>query len=443
VAVALGLCFWAAQATVGQEEPAQEVGQKAATGPTEKAGETAKKGSDAPRKLPKPRPIAPFVQKGLEWLIKAQHEDGGWGGGSHANQKERDPSKVKTDPATTAFVGLALLRTGHSPTSGSYQENARRATEHLASVVEKSKDEGPLITDVQGTQPQSKLGRYVDTAMTAQFLGRVLSALPKSDPLYDRVDLALDKCLKKLQVSQAKDGSWNVAGGWAPVLQSSLSCSALEIAQAAGKKVDNKILEKARDYQKGNVDGKTGKAAAGAAAGVELYAFSGSQRANAADVRNANDLVAKAKAEGKVAKDAEVNEETLKQAGASQPQAQKLAAAQKQSEAQLKRLGDENLLKGFGNNGGEEYLSYLLTSESLVIAGGDDWNQWNDKMHGRLKKIQSADGSWTGHHCITSPVFCTAAVVQCLTSDHDAKILVAIADAAKEAQQTAAVEKKK
>jgi hypothetical protein len=52
-------------------------------------------------------------------------------------------------------------------------------------------------------------------------------------------------------------------------------------------------------------------------------------------------------------------------------------------------------------------------------------------MHGRLQKIQNANGSWTGLHCITSPVFCTAAVVQCLTTDRDAKFLIAMAERTK------------
>ena len=64
-----------------------------------------------------------------------------------------------------------------------------------------------------------------------------------------------------------------------------------------------------------------------------------------------------------------------------------------------------------------------MTSESLVITGGKAWKQWDEKMHRRLRKIQSSNGSWTGHHCITSPVFCTAAVVQCLNTYRDADML--------------------
>ena len=97
-----------------------------------------------------------------------------------------------------------------------------------------------------------------------------------------RIDKALDKCLGKLNESQQKDGSWNVGGGWASVLQSSLGCSALEYAQAAGKQVDEKRLDSARKYQLGNFDASTGATKTEAAAGVSLYAFNGSLRGNAA-----------------------------------------------------------------------------------------------------------------------------------------------------------------
>ncbi len=377
---------------------------------------------------PEPQPITPgnlpnFLQKGIAWLIAAQHNDGGWGGGSHAQQSVRDPHAVQTDPATTAFTLLSLMRAGHTPVEGLYQSQAKRGLEYLLTAVEKSKVEGPLITDVEGTQPQIKLGRYVDTAMTSQYLSRVLPLVEKDEALHKRVDAALDKCLAKLQVSQQADGSWGQGGGWAPVLQSSLSCSALEIAAANGKQIDKDVLEKARNYQKGNFSVATGKADASAAAGVELYAFNGALRANAADAQEAQSRVEKAKAEGKLEANAVVSEESLRVSGLEPVAARKLAQAAVQNEAQIDRLGDEQLLKGFGNNGGEEYLSYLMTSESLVIAGGDKFQNWNGKMAERLEKVQNGDGSWSGHHCITSPVFCTAAVVQCLTTENDAEFL--------------------
>ena len=381
-------------------------------------------------KIPMPAKLASFVHKGVAWLIAAQHPDGGWGGGSHADQQNLDPHKVQTDPATTSFSLLSLLRAGHTPVAGEYKDQVRHGLEYLVTIVEKAPAEGPRITEITGTQPQSKLGQNVDTALTAQYLARAFSLLDKSDPLFDRVDKSLDKCLAKLEASQQDDGGWGQGGGWAPVLQSSLSCSALEIAQANGKEVDEKKLTRARHYQKQQIDVSSGKAVARteAAAGVELYAFNGALRGGAAETREASSAIEEAKAEGKLAADAPVSGENLRIAGISGDKANRLAEAAQKNADQLRRLDDEQLLAGFGNNGGEEFLSYLLTSESLVISGGDKFHQWNDKMHGRLQKIQNADGSWSGHHCISSPVFCTAAVVQCLTTDRDAEFLVAMAE---------------
>jgi hypothetical protein len=378
----------------------------------------------------KPATIAPFVDKGIAWLVKSQHPDGGWGGGSHADQQNRDPHHVKTDPGTTAFTLLSLLRAGHNPASGEYKEQVRRGLEYLIAVVEKSPAEGPRITDITGTQPQSKLGPNVDTPLTAQYLARAIAFLAKDDPLHKRTDAALDKCLTKLEASQEQDGGWGQGGGWAPVLQSSLGCSALEIAQTNGKQIDGKKLAKAREYQKQQVDVSGGRAVAktDAAAGVELYAFNGALRGNASEAREAESVIRDAVDKGTLPEGAPASADNLQLAGIAGGKARRLAQSAEQNVEQLKRLDDENLLAGFGNNGGEEYLSYLLTSESLVIAGGDKFHQWNDKMHGRLQKIQNGDGSWTGHHCITSPVFCTAAVVQCLTTDRDATFLIALAE---------------
>src|SRR5205807_6424683 len=40
------------------------------------------------------RPLEKFMANGLRWLIEAQHQDGGWGGGSGAAQHIRDPHAV-------------------------------------------------------------------------------------------------------------------------------------------------------------------------------------------------------------------------------------------------------------------------------------------------------------------------------------------------------------
>ena len=97
-----------------------------------------------------------------------------------------------------------------------------------------------------------------------------------------------------------------------PVLQSSLAEQALEIAQAAGKDIDEEVLERARKNQKGNFDDSSGKVRADKAAGIELYAFAGAQRATASETWEANDIVEKAKKGGKLSQSAKPTVDNLK-----------------------------------------------------------------------------------------------------------------------------------
>lgn len=247
-----------------------------------------------PKSKPKSTKWAPFISKGVDWLVEAQNDSGGWGGGSNANQQERNPHAVKTDPATTSFATLALIRSGSSLDAGPHQKQIRAAIEYLLKTVETAPEKGPRITELKGTQPQAKLGGLVDTTMTTQCLARALRDTSKSHELYTRIDKALDKCVAKLENAQKSDGSWNVAGGWAPVLQSSSGLQALEMAQVSGKAVSGRSINRARTYQKSNVNvaGRaTGGPGGGANAGVELYSFSTAQRGNAVDAAECLSLI--------------------------------------------------------------------------------------------------------------------------------------------------------
>lgn len=426
--IGVGLAITAVFAGPGSQKPAAQSPSAGESGQVSKPKTAAAEENSQPNSATA-KAIPPFLVKGISWLVEAQNEDGGWGSGLHAAQKIRDPHQVKSDPATSAFAAAALIRAGHTPTSGDHRKTVRKATEFLVSVVESAPDTGATITDMTGTQPQRKLGPLVDTSMATHYLARVIPLLPDNDELRGRVHKALDKCLRKLEKAQQQDGSW-AAGGWAPVLQAANACNAIELAKANGKKVDQTVLDRARNYQQGHVNRATGRVDASAGAGVELYAFSGAQRGSAGQAAAAQSVVADAKKEGKLDKDAKVTAANLKKVGVGGAQAERLEEAFASNAAQNARLGDERLLAGFGNNGGEEFFSYLMTSESLVISGGKEWKEWDAKMQQRLAKIQNSDGSWSGHHCITSPVFCTAAVISCLTTDREAPLLVKIAKAA-------------
>jgi hypothetical protein len=398
------------QDVTGKQDPKPAPARPAPQG---KEGEAAKT-TDA-------GPLPPSVEKALAWLARAQHQDGGFGGGSHSRQDVRDAHAVPSDPATTAVAAIAFLRAGSGLERGEYRKNLERATEYLLATIEAAKADGPQITELTGTQPQSKMGANVDTALAAQYLARLLQDVAKDAPLRPRIVKALDKCLHKIETSQGKDGNWS-AGGWAPVLQSAQMCTALELGQLAGRSVDKEKLANAREYQKKQV-GADGKVRADGAAGVVLYASAAEMRANAAQAKAAEDLVEEAKRGGRLEKDARVDEQTLRDLGVEAPQAASLGQAFQANTAAKSRAFDGRVLDGFGNNGGEEFLSYQMNSESLAIAGGEEWTKWRTMIAERLAKVQNQDGSWSGHHCITSPTFCTATAISCLTADRDVEWL--------------------
>ena len=314
---------------------------------------------------------------GAGWLVENQNSDGGWGAGIWG----RDVRAATSDIATTSLAVMALLRDAKG------EPAHRKAIEHgirfVVRAVESSPLEGARLQGPQGTQPQYKLGRNVDTHFAALMLGEVSKNLALDED--ERIGSAYDKVLTKVVAAQRADGSFD-ADGWAPVLSSSVAAQSLYRAQAQGKKIDLEILERSDGYQQKLVDAKTGSFDSSAGAGVDLYAA-------ASSLINNNDA-------GK------------RVAGEDGGRAEQAARATADS---VRREGDA-LIAGFGSVGGEEMLSYMMISDSMAERGGEDWEVWNQKIATQLVATQNADGSWSGHHCITSTTFVTAAAVMTLGS---------------------------
>ena len=371
-----------------------------------------------------PAKVTASIDDALEYVSKAQLSNGGWGAGSHSRQDEYNPHAVKSDPATTAIVAMALLRSGNTPTSGKFSTNLSLATEYLIYQVDNSSDETLNITHVKGTQPQSKLGQNIDVVLTTQYFTNLIDHLSNNPQLKGRVKKCLDKCVAKIQNGQNANGSMNGAG-WAGVLQSSFATNALETAKDKGIKVNEEKLNNARNYQKKNYDVKSNKIVTGDAAGVMLYSISGTSRASAKEARVAKDKIAKAKREGTLSESAPVTTENLVKSGMSDSEAMRYGAAYEINQAAKQQAQRNDVMDGFGSNGGEEFLSYLQTGEGMIISKDQEWKKWYDNITGRLVRIQNNDGSWNGHHCITSPVFCTATSLLILSVNNDVEHLMA------------------
>jgi hypothetical protein len=297
------------------------------------------------------------LQRPMRWLLDAQNADGGWGA----------ESKTAPDVATTAVTVIALLRHGHTLSSGAHRDATRRGVEFIVRSVERvPKDE--LALQREGTQPQAKLGRYIDTFLAAQALGEVLPSA-KNPEERARLHGVLDKVVQKVQALQRRDGSFE-GQGWAPVLSSAFANGGLYAARQAGSSaVRADALASSDRYMKSQYDERSQKFRTEAGAGVALYSAASTL--------------------GAAAREGKVHE------------------APAQAARQL--MKDESFVRGFGTYGGEEHVSYMMTSEALAKVGGEEWRAWDASIRTRLASIQREDGTWRGDHCITSTTFCTAA----------------------------------
>jgi hypothetical protein len=362
--------------------------------------------------------VSSALKSGVLWMAKAQQPNGGWGCGSHSAQHVRDPQAVDADPATTAMVCMALLRNQDQFSPEEFKRLLNGGIAFLQKAVENAPANSTNITDLQNTQIQTKLGRNIDVVLTAQFLSNLLETDYLQLEEMRRVKSNLQACVLKIQSGQLEDGSMS-GSGWAGVLQSSLATNAIESAQQNGVKVDTVKLEKSRAYQTGNYNANTGEVKTERGAGVVLYSVSGSTRSSAKDAREAQRMLDSAKAEGIIEQEAPMSADNLEKIGMDRTKAMKYSTSYNVYQSGKEVAQSDQVLKGFGNDGGEEFISFLQTGESLMIANDSTWGNWYQKTAAHLVGIQNQDGSWNGHHCITSPVFCTATCLLVLSIEED------------------------
>ena len=75
-------------------------------------------------------------------------------------------------------------------------------------------------------------------------------------------------------------------------------------------------------------------------------------------------------------------------AGVSPPEAKELMTAYMINENTKSQSVREDVMAGFGSNGGEELISYLMTGESILMQGGTEWKSWYETMSKKIITIQ-------------------------------------------------------
>ncbi|MCK6547883.1 terpene cyclase/mutase family protein [Myxococcota bacterium] len=376
------------------------------------APKTAKDAKWAP--AVEPKPLSPKVNKGLEWLVAHQLPNGAWGQGEESPQMGQSMGELrdKGNVADTCIAALALLRAGSTPSSGRHAKNVVKALDFVMKEIEASDRDGLAVTNIRGTRVQGKIGPYVDTFMSSMLLSEVKGKMPDKTS-EERLGAALAKVLHKIAKNQRSDGSWE-GQAWAPVLSQALGAKGLNRAAQAGAPVSEDTLRKNEAYAQAQFDGKSGSFGGDGSAGVGLYSAASSVGAMA-DAANTRAIEREQlKRDLDETKDAKVKKQVEAKL-AEHERAEKTKDSA--NAALLRRLDDPSFIAGFGSNGGEEFLSYMLVSESLVVQGGREWKTWDAAMTQNLDRVQNPDGSWTGHHCITGRTFVTASALLVLTAD--------------------------
>jgi hypothetical protein len=400
-----------------------------------------------------PKPLSGNVKKGLEYLVGKQHENGGWGQGGGwrvATQGGRVEGADVQDPpdvGNTCLAVLALIRAGNTPKQGPYAKNVAKGVEFICSHIENSDGKSLYVTDIKGTQLQSKIGVYVDTFLSSMVLAELKGRM-QDESSEKRMVAALTKTVRKMEAHQQTDGTFAGNVGWAPVLSQGLANKGFARASQNGVEVADMTFANVQKQVAANFDG-TGKSAIPATApatissgagGLTLTSSAGpvvtgglgggfsATDAGVAIYNVAANVSSAADVTNTYRKDEQKAREVLAKKDAPAADKAKATATLKNIErhekvrgeataACIEQLDKPGFIQGFGSNGGEEFLSYMNISEAILLKGGDDWKKWDKTITECVSRVQDGDGSWSGQHCITGRTACTAAALLVLMAD--------------------------
>ena len=364
-----------------------------------KAGEVSKNPPQTP-----PEELPPLklmseqsADKGIQWLVSVQGDNGGWGqdgGGTSFVRVGENLESNGNDVANTAIAVLALVESGHTPNKGAHGKAVRQGLEFILERIEASPAEGLAVTAVTGTQIQRKLGPFIPTFLSARLLAEVDGEIDDAK-LSRRVRAGLEKCVRKIEDNQQDDGSWNVSGGWAPILGTSMASRSLALAKEKKVDVSEMVMARVDDYTKNSAKPAASTRGRGLAGGAAAEIAADAASAGVALYKGAQIIEQLSRTE----EDREANKDEIA--------------------VVTKQLASGRFVRGFGSYGGEEFFSYLNISDSLRRTGGKEWQDWNGQIKTTLVRLQNEEGSWAGHHCITGRVAVTGAAVLTLMVDEE------------------------
>lgn len=315
---------------------------------------------------PIPEKVRLSVNRGVQYLLRAQNRDGSWG----------DDIGYPGDMSETTIAIMALMNDGSTLRRGKYHRQIRRGVDWGLMRIKNGLNFGDAAYQPHHSLVQRKLGPNIDLYHAALLLTLVI---PLELDKWERktAQKKLDELTRRIAGFQRSNGAFEVS--YEPMLTTVMAWMTLRQAHSAGVTVHGASVDKVLKYLKRDcLEAKTG--------------------------------IFREKKWGN-------RERFVTQAGALRV----FYGMGKEKDPEIRRATNVVLRMRFdqdvgGRAGGEEFLAALFAVQAMHIGDPKDFKKFYPRITKALMKVQNRDGSWTGHHCITAKVYCTAcSVVAMLT----------------------------
>ena len=308
---------------------------------------------------------AQAVDRGIEWLLKAQNRDGSWG------------LDIGTGPemSCTVVAALALMAEGNTVRGGPDPrcvEAVRRAVEFILKHGKRMRDD---IWQGQPTLVQTKLGKRIHSFFASVFLSQVYGMRGPWVPREEMEELRelISTLGDRIARSQEADGSWH-KDTFGSLKATCMAWMALRAAHSTGLNVEDAAVDKTVAFIKRqyNPSTKLFDRTAGHGNYQTIYATASCLRVLY---------------------------------GMGEGHSQEAVGA---TDAFIDFVKTGKMGAAYLTVEGEDYMSAALVSHALLIEGDKRWRKWFPWITEQMLKRQNPDGSWITTACIRGRTFATA-----------------------------------
>ncbi len=366
---------------------------------------------------------------------------------SAKRDRESPPSPVPFDPTifltrptlgNTSMATIALVRAGNTTTRGPYAANVARAVNFLADRIEASNGDKLEVAGDADPLVYNKFGPYAETLLAGFALGELRNATGASGD-DERARQTLEKIVSKIEKNQRPDGLFAGNAGVVTIFSAAACSKCLNLAAQNSIAVDRDVLDRdfaqaCTEIQRCKVKFTNSPEALRAAAVAGRRNASPSKSASSAPaIADTEPLTLATKLYGLSVTASRISDYCTTCTVTASDDASRSAKAREKQQAVnhdlLADAFDPRFLAGFGSNGGEEYLSFSMIGDALRAADDPQFARWNEVITDAVERVQNADGSWTGLHCVMGRTFNTSAALMTLLADRPAARVPARAQA--------------